>query len=299
MSDRDSKIGVLLVGHGTASEVGTRQFLALAGQLTERVAPLPVEPAFLEMRQPDIAAGLCRLIERGAAHHLAVPLLLFGAGHAKRDIPAAVYNAIRTLLAEAFSRQPEPSRIAKAQWSGRNAFFLASQADHLGCHRAMVELSRQRYREAVAGLSPVPPEQTALVLVGRGSRNESATAEMHEFAQLRHQPAVEGDIFVSFLAMTQPSLAEMLPLVAARRFRRVVVQPHLLFEGDLAENIRRAVSEIQSQHPDQEWLITPLLADGLETRPTAQDSPLRGNELLLRVLEDRIQAAIVAAGVGD
>jgi sirohydrochlorin cobaltochelatase len=260
MPGRSPKLGILLVGHGTASETGTAQFFQLAGQLAERLSSMPVEPAFLELRQPDIRAAVCRLIERGGTHLLTMPLLLFAAGHAKRDLPQAVQSAVNGL------------RVI--------------QAEHLGCHHALVDLSRRRFRELAANLPPVPAERTALVLVGRGSNDESATAEMHDFARLRHELEAANDIFVGFLAMAHPLLNDLLPQVAAQGFQRVIVQPHLLFEGELADNLRQTVSEIGKKHPHQQWLVAPLLAD-------SQDSPTGGNEFLLRAIKDRIDEAAI------
>jgi sirohydrochlorin cobaltochelatase len=263
MSERDSSVSVLLVGHGTASEVGTRQFLLLAGQVADKLSPTIVEPAFLELQQPDIATGVGRLIERGAGQIVIAPLLLFAAGHAKNDIPSAVASA----LADHSSRLP------------------VSQAAHLGCHAAMIELSRNRFRDAVAGQPVIPPDQTALVLVGRGSRDESATAEMHDFAQLRHEPLAASTTEVGFLAMARPSLAETLARVAAGGWKRVVIQPHLLFAGELSDTVQRMVAEMQQRHPSQQWLVTPLLAD-------SQDSPVTGNQYLLQAVIERVEAAI-------
>jgi sirohydrochlorin ferrochelatase len=95
--------------------------------------------------------------------------------------------------------------------------------------------------------------------------------------------------------MARPLLADLLPEVAANRFQRVIVQPHLLFEGELADNLRQAVTATQRQHPQQEWLIAPLLAD-------PQDSPASGNQFLLQALEDRIAEAairVVASAKAD
>ena len=294
MSEGLSNLGVLLIGHGTASEGGTGQFLELARQLADRLAPIPVEPAFLELRQPDIAAGLGRVIERRATQLVTVPLLLFEAAHAKRDIPLAVAAALRDLFNRANDRQSssewltrfaESQRLQAEQEGSASSFFTFSQAEPLGCHSAMIELSKQRYCEALAGKLLVTPDKTALVLVGRGSRDESATAQMHYFASLRHHPET---VHVGFLAMAQPLLSDLLPRVASQGFGRVVVQPHLLFEGELVDTVRRMTGETQRQHPQQEWLVAPPLAD-------PQDSPGRGNDLLLGVIADRFRAALRAA----
>jgi sirohydrochlorin cobaltochelatase len=264
------KLGVLLVGHGTKNVAGTTQFLALASQLSEELSPTAVEPAFLELQTPNIADGARRIVERGATDIVVAPLLLFGAGHTKRDIPLAVKSSLLGL--------PRTS-------------FKVAQAAHLGSHHAMATLSRLRFSQACEGKSAVPAEQTALVLVGRGSLDASATAEMHEFARLRHQPDAACETIVGFLAMAQPSLAEVLAIAASRGFRRVVVQPHLLFAGELADTIEREVRRMQAAHPDQEWLATPLLAD-------SQDSPSGGNQFLLRAMSDRIRSAIRVVAPG-
>jgi sirohydrochlorin cobaltochelatase len=272
MPTEEPKLGILLVGHGTVSEAGTAQFLVLAEQLARQETKAIVEPAFLELRQPDVAAGLQRLAERGAERVVVAPLLLFAAGHAKRDIPEQVRSAAESI-----------------GWHRR-----LIQTEHLGCHPAIVLLSQRRNGEALTGMTPVPADQTALVLVGRGSLDDSATAEVHEFARLRHQPEAAGEVFVGFLAMARPPLGEVLEIAASRGFRRVVVQPHLLFAGELADTIEREVSRMQVAHPDQEWLATPLLAD-------SQDSASGGNQLLLQAMGDRIRAAIrvVASGPDD
>ena len=264
MPTGDPTLGVLLVGHGTASEAGTRQILTLSRQLADRLAPRPVEPAFLELQQPEIAAGARRLSERGATQLVVAPLLLFAAGHAKQDIPIAV----------------------SAAFAGKGQRGPVVQAQHLGCHPSIVELSRQRFREALSQKSPLLPAETALILVGRGSHDASATAEMHEFARLRHDPAEAHDIFVSFLAMARPPLAETLAEVARRGYRRIVVQPHLLFQGELADTVQRAVAETQQRHPEQEWVLASLLAD-------SQDSPAGGNQYLLRAVAERVADAAI------
>src|SRR3954463_14632376 len=128
MQRTENDMGLLLVGHGTRSDVGTRQFLALANALAQGLAPLPIAPAFLEMREPDIDAAVGRLLDHGITRLVTVPLLLFAAGHAKRDIPRQVSAAL--------ARRGQ-SHIEQVQ------------AAHLGCHPALIELSRLRMDEAI------------------------------------------------------------------------------------------------------------------------------------------------------
>ena len=261
VTSQDKSRGILLIGHGTRNAAGIAQFYDLCQCVAERLAPVPVEPAFLELQQPDIGQAVSRLIERGCRRLTVLPLLLFAAGHAKRDIPSAVQAAVKQ--------------------SGA-AGIEVRQAAHLGLHPAIVELSRLRGEQALIGLPPLPAEHSCLLLVGRGSGDESATAEMYEFARQRQNAAGGVHAEVAFVAMAQPLLSEQLRRLAASEFRRVIVQSHLLFEGDIADSIRDLVSRIAAEHSRQEWLLVPLLAEIPGQRGRATD-------LLVNVTCDRLR----------
>lgn len=242
-STTDSSIrpGVLLVGHGTRSEQGRKQFLSLAEHIRQRL-PLPVEPAFLELAEPTIEQAIQQLVAVGIDRLVVVPLLLFAAGHAKEDVPAAAARAL--------------------QRHGATGLQI-DQASPFGCHPLIVELACLRLAEAI-GLAPsTSAEKTLLILVGRGSSDPTATAQMHEFARLVSQRAALRIVQVAFLAMAEPNVAAVLAAVDERAFDRVIVQPHLLFHGELVERLRRQVGQIARQRPDQEWIVTGVLADDL------------------------------------
>jgi sirohydrochlorin ferrochelatase len=136
-----------------------------------------------------------------------------------------------------------------------------------------------------------PPLRDCLLLVGRGSRDESATAEMHEFARLRQLELQGIEVAVAFLAMARPLLPEQLQQAACQAYRRVIVQPHLLFRGELVESIEQQVAEMVVRHPEKQWIVTPPLADepGIVTFAT---------EFLQKVILDRCgQAGIHVAAL--
>src|SRR5258707_5141020 len=90
--NRDDHGGLLLVGHGTRDAAGLDEF-AVVVERVRVAASEPVEGCFLELARPTIGEGLARLVDRGVRRVTVVPVLLFAAGHAKRDIPAAVEEA--------------------------------------------------------------------------------------------------------------------------------------------------------------------------------------------------------------
>ncbi len=235
--------GVLLVGHGSREQVGRDEFLATARLVTQLDDRMAVEACFLEFSGPTIGQGFKALVERVPVERppaerrvrrvVVVPVLLFSAGHAQRDIPAAVRAAA--------SEHPE---------------IVVVQADHLGCHAELLALSKLRYDEALARAAPAPAEDTALVMVGRGSPDADATAEMLRFAQLRWQQTPVAQMATGFVAMAEPKLEDVLDQAAEWGARRVVVQPHLLFGGVLLDRIRDVVARQAERHPRIEWLLS-------------------------------------------
>lgn len=262
---------LLVIGHGTREPQGVEQFHQVVEQLRERLAPRWVEPAFLELCPPSIPEAIAELARAGVTRVTAAPLLLFAAGHAQHDIPA--------LLAAA--------RVAHPQIEFR-------QASCLECHPAMVELSALRFHEAIraherlansqmlAESLAIPPHplaelqqhnaasaDTLLLLVGRGSRERSANAEMYRFARLRFERTPIGWVEICFTALTEPSLDRGLEIAAALPFGRIVVQPHLLFDGELLRRIQTRVAAVRAADPTRKWVVTEplgphqLLADAV------------------------------------
>jgi sirohydrochlorin cobaltochelatase len=217
----ESREGLLLVGHGTRDPAGLAEFFAAADRIRELAGGRPLAPCFLELATPNIADGVEQLVRSGVTRIVVVPLLLFSAGHAKRDIPAAV--------AAATAGYPD---------------VTIRQTSALECDPQILVLSERRFREAIAKLSPLPAIRTHALLVGRGSHDPEATAEMRRFAQLRTEQTPVGRMSVCFLAMQQPLLAEALADAAVSGFQRIVVQPHLLFAGELFDQVLRDVQRV-------------------------------------------------------
>ncbi len=226
---------MLVVGHGTADPVGaeeTRQVTALVAGMLPNVA---VELGFLEVIGPTIGEALDRLASRGCAEVVAAPLLLFTAGHARRDVPEAVRDG------------------------AARAGLVVQQSDSLGSHPDILALTQQRRREALASLATVPAANTVLLMIGRGSSDPTAHRQLHDFA-LASNPC-QARIELGFVAAARPTLQEAIENAAAGAHvgsgdsvRRVVVQPHLLFRGHVEEQVTAAVARGRQAHPGIEWV---------------------------------------------
>jgi sirohydrochlorin cobaltochelatase len=62
-----------------------------------------------------------------------------------------------------------------------------------------------------------------------------------------------------FVAIANPSLEETLRGAKETDFQRIVVQPHLLFAGDVLAEITTTVEKARKQQPDRQWILTPHL----------------------------------------
>jgi sirohydrochlorin cobaltochelatase len=232
-------VGYLIVGHGTRDLTGQSEFHSVVSRVAQLCPSVNVRSGFLELVEPSISDAIDGLVGDGVTHIVVAPLLLFAAGHAKRDVPEAVEAA----------RQRYPT-------------VSFAQADHLGCHTALMELSARRFfdaqslRPTTASL-PQPisqPERTLWVMVGRGSLDAEATAEFERFTQMRRAWTPIAEVWNAYLAMAKPTLREVLALAESAEYARVVVQPHLLFAGELLLTARELVQASADRTPDREWL---------------------------------------------
>ncbi|WP_425618649.1 sirohydrochlorin chelatase [Anatilimnocola sp. NA78] len=266
---------ILLVGHGTRNAAGTEQFLRLV-ELVRGAVPLPVEVGFIELQQPTIEMALANLAERGLAKIVLSPALLFAAGHAKQDIPAAIANALAV--------HPQ---------------LQITVAEPLGCHEALIDLAALRFSSSLSSVlrgegrgeglalkqtSATPHPPTGLVLIGRGSSDPAAIDHCRQFATALGEKVNAAGVFTGFIAVARPNLPEALEQAAAAGFARIVVQPHLLFSGEMLETTSAAVARAQQTHPQIDWRQAPILgSDLLEPASLAAD-------YLVRALIARIPA---------
>jgi sirohydrochlorin ferrochelatase len=82
--------GIVVFAHGSRIESANQAVRAVAAELARAGGFEYVEPAFLELGQPDLAEAVARLSGRGVRRILVIPYFLTLGIHLERDLPAIV-----------------------------------------------------------------------------------------------------------------------------------------------------------------------------------------------------------------
>ena len=227
---------LLIVGHGSRDPEGIAEFLDLARCFRAHRPELVVEIAFLEFARPTIQEGMDRLATTGAEMVIVLPGVLMAAGHAKNDMASEVRLA----------RQRYPRldiRMGRA----------------LDIEPRLLQLARIRYQEALLDRPAILPADTLLVLVGRGSSDPDANANIAKTARFLQEGYPTGWATVAFTGVTTPLLSDALMVCERTGFHRIVVQPYFLFTGVLLKRIYAQVEAHRRLRRDLEYVATPHL----------------------------------------
>jgi sirohydrochlorin cobaltochelatase len=248
------KPAVLFVGHGSRDPEGTREFCRLVELFRSADAERIVEHGFLEFARPVIPDAVARCAARGARTVAVLPGMLMAAGHAKNDIPSEVHEARR--------KYPD---------------IQFHYGRHLHLHANILELCKLRIEEALNAARPLDRKDTQLLVVGRGSSDPDANADVAKLSRLLWEGMGFGWAAACSIGVTTPLLPEALERCQRMGFARTLVFPFFLFTGVLEKRIRRITAEFGRQHPDAEFLC----ADYLNVHP-----------LLLKAFAERAEEAV-------
>ncbi len=231
--------GIMVCGHGSRDANAVGEFETLAARIRERLPDRDVEYGFLEFATPIIRDGLDKLVARGATEILAVPGMLFAAGHAKNDIPSVLntYQAGRDGVTIRYGRELaiDPKLLAAA----------GARIDH-----------------ALAGAGgDVPLHETMLMVVGRGTSDSDANSNVSKVMRLLWEAFGFGWGEACYSGVTFPLVEPGLEHAARLGYRRIIVFPYFLFTGVLVKRIYDATDEVAARHPDIEFVKAPYLND--------------------------------------
>jgi sirohydrochlorin ferrochelatase len=221
----DRQPALLLVGHGSRSAAGVEQYWELADVVRRLRADVALGCGFIELARPDLDGAIDDLVGLGVRSVVAVPLVLLGAGHLKSDGPAA--------LARGRVRHPGVD---------------FTYARDLGIHPALLAVAEDRIRAARGGRAARDTDAT--VLVGRGSTDPDANADLYKVGRLLHDSRGLGLVEPAFVSLARPSVTDALDRCRRLGATSVAVVPYFLFTGLLVDRIRRQARTWAAVHPD-------------------------------------------------
>jgi len=226
---------LLLAAHGTRDQAGVDAFAALAGRVGALAAAdgTRVAGGFIELSAPALRVAVADLAAAGPGPMVAVPLMLSAAGHAKGDIPAAL-----------------------ARERGRHPGVSFTYARPLGPHPALLALLTARIAAVSATGSP-----PAVLLVGRGSTDPDANADVVKTARLlwegRDYPLAE----TAFVSLAQPGVAQGLERCRLLGARQIVVARYFLLPGVLPDRVAEQAAAYAAAHPELDIRCADVLGD--------------------------------------
>lgn len=259
MSD---KIGVMVCGHGSRNRGAVSEFAKVAEHLKGRFEEWPVEYGYLEFANPVIHSGLDRLRNAGCNHILAVPGMLFAAGHAKNDIPS-VLNTYQT-------KHPD---------------IRIEYGRELAIDTRMVRAAGDRIRESLEKKSKteIPLHRTLLMVVGRGASDPDANSNVSKITRLLWEGMGFGWAETSYSGVTFPLVEPALNHAVKLGYDRIVVFPYFLFTGVLVQRIYSYTDQVAAQNPNIQFIKANYLNDHplvIDTMVERIEEILNGSNLM-------------------
>lgn len=257
------KTGIMVCGHGSRNQNAVREFAVLAERLRERFAGTPVDYGYLEFANPVIHQGLDRLRDAGATDILAVPGMLFAAGHAKNDIPS-VLNTYQTM----------------------NPDIAVRYGRELGIDLKMIRAAGDRIRQALMAdgwREGDDLHDTLLMVVGRGASDPDANSNVAKVTRMLWEGFGFGWAETSYSGVTFPLVEPGLEQAVKLGFRRIVVFPYFLFTGVLVKRIYAAADAVAARHGAVKIIKAPYLNDHdlvIDTLAERVEEITRGENLM-------------------
>jgi sirohydrochlorin cobaltochelatase len=223
--------------------------------MAARLPQLSVGLAVLEFPSddlPSIPDGVRRCFQAGAKRLIAQPFFLFSAGHVRDDLPGQL-------------------NLAAIDAPGMQIELQAP----LGVEPRLLDVLQSRAADATQSLPAEPSGPTALLLVGAGTSDPEANADLYRAARLLWERGLYELVEVAFVSLTRPKIAETVRRIAAIGISRLVVAPYFLNTGVLSQRIARAIERARQDSPKlaivvgAEMGLHPALLDLLADRARA------------------------------
>ena len=233
------KTAVMICGHGSRDPEAVAEFARAAAGLKARLPEQDIEFGYLEFARPVIREGFAKLVARGAQRILVLPAMLSAASHVKKDLPSEIsrfvadFPQIEMRLGRELSIEPK-----------------------------LLKAAAERIEEGTwRGAGDIPRGETLLLVIGRGTADAEANANIDKLARLLQEAMGFGRAEVGYSGTASPLTEPALRHASTLGYKRIIVFPYFLFTGVLVKRIYAAVDRVAADHPEIEIIKAPHLSD--------------------------------------
>ncbi|WP_084964757.1 sirohydrochlorin chelatase [Thermoactinospora rubra] len=244
---------LLLVGQGSHDETGSAEFGRFVHRLRCRLyqTAADVSGGYLRQAKPLLSDSVASLIARGHHRLVALPLSL---SRVAEEFPAAM----------ALEQERHPTlTYDTGRPLGPDPRVLALLAERL--EEAVSDLPQTGPLRLVTDDDPprYDPSDTAVVLVGEGSTDPAANAEVHRVSRLFWETHAFDYMTVetAFVSLTPPGVPGGLERCRRLGARRVIVLPYLLFAGGMLERVWAQALAYGAGHPELDIRCAEVIGD--------------------------------------
>src|SRR5271170_7923513 len=241
------RTGLLMCGHGSRDVDAIAEFERMTRAIRTRLTGYEVDHGYLEFARPMIRDGLEALKRRGVSRILALPGMLFAAGHVKNDIPWELNS-----------------------FAVDNPAIAVSYGRDLAIDPNLLRAAADRIEAALdqAADPAIERADTLLMVIGRGTSDPDANSNIAKVARMLWEGMGFGWAEIGFSGVAFPRVAQALERAVRLGFRRIVVFPYFLFTGVLVKRIYSETDAVAARHPEIEF----VKADYLNDHPLVLDS---------------------------
>ena len=240
MDNLDSKlnnqVAILICGHGSRNKLAIDEFIELTKDIQKRYPTILVEYGFLEFAKPSLNEALDKIKSNSIKKIIAIPAMLFAAGHVKNDIPSLLIN---------YSMKYDMEIIY-----GRE----------LGINNLMISAACERVKDVFLKNNSLEPSESLLVVVGRGSSDPDANSNVSKITRMIVEGLGLGWGETVFSGVTFPLVEPGLRNVVRLGYKNIIIFPYFLFSGVLVTRIKRQSDLVASNNPNTSFIQAKYLS---------------------------------------
>ncbi|MDP5274172.1 sirohydrochlorin chelatase [Chengkuizengella axinellae] len=223
---------VLFVGHGSRDKEGNEEVRAFVNSMLPQIKTPIIETCFLEFEKPNINQGIDTCIDKGATKVVVIPIILLGAGHSKIHIPAAID--------EAKEQYPQTEFVY-----GRP----------IGVHDLVIDILNDRLQHTSQFNEKELAEETAVLIVGRGSSEPDANSDVYKISRLFWEKMKVKWVETAFIGVTFPSMDEGIERCIKLGAKNVIILPYFLFTGILIKRMEDMLKTYQHKYENHQFQL--------------------------------------------